>query len=97
MKQKKLIATALSVMMSVMPTRQVSAADVTLTFDTMSEIGVTVDSVLGEKDYIVVLKEGEGAESVASLLDELGVVEPYSNEPREDLSVNVIICRRSIS
>ena len=69
-----------------MPTRQVSAADVTLTFDTMSEIGVTVDSVLGEKDYIVVLKEGEGAESVASLLDELGVVEPYSNEPREDLS-----------
>ena len=40
-------------MMSVMLTRQVSAADVTLISDTMSEIGATVDSVLGEKNYIL--------------------------------------------
>lgn len=77
MKKKEWIAATLSVLMIAAPTGQIFAAGETV------DAELTTDYSNGAKNYIVVLKEGETADSVASLLNELDVVEPYNSEPME--------------
>lgn len=74
-KGKKLVAGMLSVLLAAMPTIPIFAED-----------AMTTVSMETEKDYIVVLREGESAQSMISLLDGVLPAERMSAETSEELA-----------